>query len=229
MALFELGCLACEGRALHQSPKQWLKTRPREEQHMKGVQPPDSDARIKSWWAAVMAGQIDEPHPIHGADLDVEFNGGVLRLSGELVSKDDRQKLLNEAREYIGRGIDRVDAKHLTVTKRKEKAGILHQTLIAAFPNIDVAEFARAHLVESRRVEPTQAEILDASQEDRAAELLPSGFGSDVQKAFKAGEAVLIMRVDETAAFRVRELLAVETRSIWTIATPPTPSTSLGR
>jgi hypothetical protein len=46
----------------------------------------------------------------------------------------------------------------------------------------------------------------------------------DVRKAFDSGRAVLVLRVDETSAFRVRELLAQETRSLWTVATPPTPA-----
>ncbi|MDQ6719909.1 MAG: hypothetical protein M3003_03845 [Candidatus Dormibacteraeota bacterium] len=195
--------------------------------NMKVVQSPDSAGRrVKSWWAAVLAGQVDEPHPNHGADLDVAFKGGVLHLSGELASETDRQTLLEEARDFVGHGVDKVDAKHLTVANaREEKHGVLDQTLIAAFANRDVAEFARKYLVESRRVKPKQLEILDPPQEGRAAQLLPPDFVSDVQKAFKAGQAVLILRVDETEAFRVRELLAQETRSIWTIATPPAPAT----
>jgi hypothetical protein len=196
---------------------------------MKGMQPPENATRINSWWAAVLAGQIDEPHPIHGADLDVAFKGGVVRLSGELLSKADREELLREAAEYVGRGVDEVDAKHLKVAEVKEKPGILDQTLIAAFANKDVAEFARAHLVDNRRVEPKQAEILDPSHESRAVELVPTAFMSDIQRAFTAGRALLILRVDETSAFRVRALLAEETRSIWTIATPPTPSAGKAR
>jgi hypothetical protein len=196
---------------------------------MKADEPRDSAARIKSWWAAVLAGQVDEPHPIHGADLDVAFKGGSLHLSGELVSEDDRTKVVEEARGYVGRGIDEVDANHLTIAKTREKPGILDQTLIAAFANRAVAEFARAHLVENRRVKPKVAEVLDPSDEARARELLPDAFVGDVQKAFKASDSVLILRVDETSAYRVRELLAQETRSLWTIATPPTPSTGRGR
>ena len=191
---------------------------------MKDVQPPGSAARrIKSWWADVLAGQLDEPHPIHGADVDVAFKGGVLRLSGELESEDDKQSLLKEAREYVGKGVDEIDAKHLIVAKRNEKPDILEQTLIAAFANPAVAEYARTYLIERGHVEPERVEILDPRQEAKAHELLPEAFGSDVQKAFKAGQAVLILRVDETAAFKVRELLDEETRSIWTIATPPAP------
>jgi hypothetical protein len=190
---------------------------------MKGVQPPDSSGhRVRTWWAAVLAGLVDEPHPNHGADLDVAFKGGTLRLSGELPTEEDRRQLLEEAHGYVGRGIDDVDAKQLRVTKRREKPGILDQTLIAAFADREVAEFARRYLVESRRIKAKHVEILDAKQEGRARRLLPDGFMNDVREAFDAGRAVLILRVDETAAFRVRELLAQETRSLWTVATPPT-------
>jgi hypothetical protein len=185
--------------------------------------PPDTAGRVEAWWHDVLAGQVDEPHPVHGPDLDVAFKGGVLRLSGELPSEDDRKALLNEAKQFVGGGVDRVDAKRLRVARRKEKRGILDQTLIAAFANRRVAELARDYLIDTRRVEPEQLEILEASQRDKAARLLPEAFLSDVAKAFKAGQAVLILRIDETSAFRVRELLAEETRSLWTISTPPTP------
>ncbi len=192
---------------------------------MKDVAPSDSaTGRTKAWWAAVLAGLVDDPHPIYGADLDVAFKGGVLRLSGELPSEADRKELVEEAREYVGRGADAVDAKRLTVAKRSERAGVLEQTLIAAFPNRDVAEYARKYLVESRRVQAKQLEIIDSRHgEAKARQLLPPEFISDVQKAFKAGDAVLILRIDETHAYKVRELLAEDTRSLWTIATPPTP------
>jgi hypothetical protein len=171
----------------------------------------------------VIAGLVDDPHPIYGADLDVAFKGGVLRLSGELPSIADKQELLKEAREYVGRGVEAIDAKHLKVAKSGEKAGVLEQTLIAAFPNRDVAEYARRYLVESRRVHATQLEIVDSHHgEARARQLLPPEFISDVQKALSAGDAVLILRIDEITAYKVRQLLAEETRSLWTIATPPT-------
>ena len=182
-----------------------------------------ASGRTKGWWAAVLAGLVDDPHPIYGADLDVAFKGGVLRLSGELPSEADKKELLKEAREYVGKGVKAVDAKHLMVAKSREKVGVLEQTLIAAFPNRDVAEYARKYLDESRRVQAKQLEIVDSLHgEAKARQLLPPEFISDVQKAFKAGDAVLILRIDETTAYKVRELLADETRSLWTIATPPT-------
>jgi hypothetical protein len=192
---------------------------------MKGVQPPDTDAgRIKSWWTAVLAGQVDTPHPIYGADLSVSFRGGVLHLSGELPSNDDKKELLAQAREFKGRGVAGVDARHLLVASTREKPGILDQTLVAAFPNREVAEFAGEYLLRSRRVKPKRLEILDSKQVGRAQQLLPKDFVGDVKKALDAGEAVLVVQVDETSAYKARELLDEETRSLWTIATPPTPA-----
>lgn len=190
---------------------------------MTGVQPPDSSgARVRTWWAAVLAGLIDEPHPNFGADVAVAFKGSTLRLSGELPTEEDKRQLLEEAREYVGHGIDAVEAKQLKAVKSREKPGILDQTLIAAFAGREVAEFARSYLLDSRRIKVKHEEILDGKQEGRALRLLPDGFMKEVHKAFDSGGAVLILRVDETAAFRVRELLAQETRSLWTVATPPT-------
>jgi hypothetical protein len=187
---------------------------------MKGEQTPDAVA-INAWWKAVLAGGVDEPHPVYGDDLKVSIRHGVLRLAGTLPAEEDKTELLTKARTYVSHGIEDVDAKHVKVAKRIEKVGVLEQTLIAAFRNRDVAELARDYLAGIRRLKPNQLEILDAGEEDKARQLLPDDFLSDVQKAFKAGEAVLVLRVDETEAFKVREMLAEDTRSRWTVATPP--------
>src|SRR5487761_471203 len=192
---------------------------------MKGEQPPDTVA-IDAWWNAVLAGGVDEPHPVHGDDLKVSIRHGVLRLAAALPTEEDKKELLTKARAYVGHGIDKVDAKRVRVVKRTEQPGILDQTLIAAFPNRDVAEIARKYLIEFRRLKAKQLEILDPSQEEKARRLLPEAFMSDVQKAFKAGEAVLVLRIDETDAFKVREMLAEDTRSRWTVTAPPTAAAS---
>ncbi|HEY2597616.1 MAG TPA: hypothetical protein VGJ79_03965, partial [Candidatus Dormibacteraeota bacterium] len=100
---------------------------------MKGEQPPVS-AAIDAWWDAVLAGRVDEPHPVHSDDLNVSIKHSVLRLAGALPSEEDRRELLDRAESYVGHGIDQVDSQHLKVVKRAEKAGILEQTLIAAYP-----------------------------------------------------------------------------------------------
>ena len=187
---------------------------------MKGEQPPVS-AAIDAWWDAVIAGRVDEHHPVHSDDLKVTIKHNVLHLSGALGLDEDKRELLARAESYLGHGIDAVDAKHLKVVERKEKPGILEQTIIAAFPNRDVAELARKYVVDVRRVRPKQIEILDSGQEAKVRQLLPEDFADDVRRAFKAGEAVLVVRVDEIDAFKVRELLAEDTRSVRTVSTPP--------
>lgn len=176
---------------------------------------------VNGWWASVLAGNVYEPHPIHGADLKIQLDGGRLRLSGELESDEDRKELVRQARERIDHGIDRVDASNLTVARRDEKPGILDQTLVSAFPSREAAEFARTFVIKHSRVVPKQHDIVDANHPDKPNALLPGAFVADARKALQAGQALLIMRIDETVAHRVRELLEEDTRSEWTIAAPP--------
>jgi hypothetical protein len=177
-------------------------------------------ALVNAWWASVLAGDLYQPHPVYGA-LKAHLYGGRLRLSGELETGADRNELVRQARGRIGHGIDRVDVSQLTVASSKEKPGILSQTVISAFPNREAAEFARAFVLKHSRVAPLQDQIVDSSNADRLRTLLPEEFIGDTGKALDAGGSLLVVRVDETAAFRVRELLEEETRSEWTIAVPP--------
>jgi hypothetical protein len=56
---------------------------------------------------------------------------------------------------------------------------------------------------------------------DELSRFVPEDFLKDARKAIDAGDAPLMIRVDETEAFKVRELLEEETRSQWTIGLPP--------
>jgi hypothetical protein len=179
-----------------------------------------SAAVVDAWWAALLAGDVDKPHPVYG-DLRPQLDGSHLRLSGELETESDRNDLVRQARERIGHGIDRLDVSHLKVESRNEKPGILQQTLISAFPNLAAAEYARAFVLKHSRVAPMRDEIVDSMHADRLSTLLPKEFIGDASKALDEGGALLLLEVDETAAFRVRELLDEDTRSDWTIAVPP--------
>ena len=175
---------------------------------------------VNAWWASVLAGDVYQPHPVYGA-LRAHLDGGRLGLSGEFETEADRAELIRQARERIGHGIDRLDVSRLSVADRKEKPGILDQTLLSAFPNREAAEFAHAFVLRHSRVVPRYHEIIAADHGDRLRALLPEDFLQDAGKALDTGHALLILRVDETAAFRVRELLEEDTRSEWTIAVPP--------
>jgi hypothetical protein len=183
--------------------------------------PPIASASlVDAWWATVLAGDVSEPHPVFG-DVRVQLHGGQLRLSGELESNADRKELIRQARERIGHGIDSMDVSKLTVERRQEKPGILEQTLISAFPNRAAAEFARDFVIRHSRVVPKQDEIVDPHDADRLRAFVLDDFLPDARKALDGGHALLILRVDETEGFRVRELLDEDTRSEWTIAGPP--------
>jgi hypothetical protein len=181
---------------------------------------PTEASLIDAWWAAVLAGDVNQPHPLY-TGLKVRLEGRRMRLSGELESDEDRTGLIRQARERIGRGIDRVDVSRLTVTTRTEKPGILEQTLISAFPSRGAAEYARDFVIKLSRVVPKQSDIVDADRAGELRRLVPAGFLATARKAIDSGDALLSLRVDETEAFRVRELLEEETRSEWTIGLPP--------
>jgi hypothetical protein len=179
-----------------------------------------SASLIDAWWAAVLAGDVSEPHPVFG-DVRVQLRGGLLRLSGELESDADRKELIRQARQRIGHGIDSVDVSGLSAANRRERPGILEQTLISAFPSRDAAEFARDFVIRHSRVVPKLSEIIDPSQAGKLRALMPDDFVPDARKALDGGHALLILTVDETEAFRVRELLDEDTRSEWTMGAPP--------
>jgi len=181
---------------------------------------PEDASLIDAWWAAVLAGDVHQRHPLY-TGLKVRLDGRRLRLSGELETDEDRTELIRQARERIGRGIDRVDVSHLAVATRTEKPGILEQTLISAFPSQDAAEYARDFVIKLSRVVPKQSEIVDADHADQLRSLIPEEFLRTARRAIDSGDALLILRVDETEAFRVRELLEEDTRSEWTIGLPP--------
>jgi hypothetical protein len=180
------------------------------------------DEQIEAWWTRVLVGQPSQAHPLYEDVVDVKLHGGVLHLSGELKSPQEREELIGEAHRYLGRGIDDVDARRLTVRRQDQRRGLLDQSIVAAFPNPAVADHALVFLRQHRRLSPKEAGTLTSGDE----QLLESigDFAADARKALTTGHGVLIARVDETDAFEARELLDEDTRSIWTLVTPPVPA-----
>ena len=176
---------------------------------------------IAHWWNAVLAGETGEPHPVLGDRVSVRVAGERLVISGQLDRSEDRDELVKQARARIGRGIKELDTSHLKVADRHETPGLLDQTLIAAFPDRDTAELACKFVLERSRVTPYQQAIVDRRNAGDLGKLLPEGFVEDARRHVENGDALLVMRVDETDVFLVREILEEDTRSSWTIATPP--------
>lgn len=180
------------------------------------------EQQIEAWWTRVLVGQTGQPHPLYGDAVDVRLHGGILHLSGELGSGRERQGIIAEAQRYLGRGIDDVDAHRLTVKRHDQRRGLFDQTIIAAFPNAAVADHALEFLRQHRRLKPKEAGAV-TSGDDPLLESVGE-FATDARKALDAGHGLLLTRVDETDAFEARELLDEDTRSIWTVVTPPVPA-----
>ena len=175
--------------------------------------------RINAWWIGVIVGHPAESHPIYGDSLKVKLRHGVLHLSGEVASREEWHTAVGEARRYVRRGVDDVDARRLRVARRDEQLGILDQRLIAAFSNREIAEYALAYVLEHSRVKPKHTSVVESAQDQSLGRL--GEFASDAKAAHEAGNSILVLCVDETEAFEVHELLDEETRSLWTIALPP--------
>lgn len=179
------------------------------------------DERINAWWDAVLAGETDEPHPIHGERVKVHLKHDNLELSGILEHAQDRDQLVRQARARIGNGVRKVDVERLVVAPRLERPGLLDQTIIGSYSDRATAELARNFIVEHSRMVPKQDAIVDQGNARQLANVLPPDYVDDARHRIELGEAVLVIRVDETAAFTVRGLLEEETRCHWTMATPP--------
>lgn len=169
----------------------------------------------------MLAGETDEPHPVLGDRVSVRVAGERLVISGQLDRNEDRDELVKQARARIGRGIQELDTTHLKVADRHETPGLLDQTMIAAFPDPETAELACKFVLERSRVTPNQQAIVDRRNAGDLRKLLPEEFVEDARRRLESGDALLVLRVDETDAFLVREILEEDTRSSWTIATPP--------
>jgi hypothetical protein len=179
------------------------------------------DARTAAWWNAVLAGETDEPHPIFGERISVRLHRDRLELRGVLDRREDRAGLVRQARSRIGKGVREVDVSRLVVAPRLERPGLLEQTIVASFSDRATAELARKFVLEHGRVAPRQEAIIDRTNVERLRSLVPREHLDDVQRRIDRGEAVLVMRVDEIAAFTLRGLLEEETRSLWSLAIPP--------
>ena len=170
----------------------------------------------------MLAGESDEPHPIFGERISVRVAGERLVISGELERDQDRDALLQQARARIGHGIRELDAARLRVAHGHERPGLLDQTLVAAFPDRETADLARKLVLEHSRVTPKSESVIDGTNTGYLRKMLPEEFLEDLRRRVERGDVLVVLRVDETEAFRVRELLDEDTRSSWTIAAPPT-------
>jgi hypothetical protein len=178
-------------------------------------------SQSRAWWLQLLAGQLEQSHPTFGTDIRAKVEDGVLRLTGVVPSQQDLDQLLAEADEFKGRGIKEIDS-HIRVEETTEVQGLYMQTLMAVFESADQAAFAAGYLETHAHVEPHFLTVIEPGTGAAAVGLLvPADHVDDVSRALKEGKAILVVTIDETAAFRARQLLEEETRSLLVISAPP--------
>jgi hypothetical protein len=181
--------------------------------------------RIRAWWTAVLAGQAEGSHPVHGGNLKTRLEGETLIVSGTVATEDDRDRIAAQTDYLKGHGISAVRNELEILPDVTDEQDLLIQTLVGIFENGAQAGFARDYLESHPHVHPRLIEAIDseggADGRAQLRSLLPEAFWGAAEKALEDGHALLILSVDETEAFTARELLADETRSLQTLILPP--------
>jgi hypothetical protein len=180
--------------------------------------------RTRAWWSTVLVGQLNGSHPVHGTDISAALEGDTLVITGMVPTAQDRSDIEAEVAHLEGKGFTTLQNDLVLSGGTDDHAGLLTQTLFAVFESAEKAAFAQSYLVEHAHVHPERLVVFDAAATDaaqRIAASLPDAYHDDAQQALAAGRSLLIVTVDETEAFKTRELLDEETRSLETIVLPP--------
>lgn len=184
--------------------------------------------RLQAWWLSVLAGQAVESQPVHGGSVEARVEAETIVLTGSVLTEQDRCEIEAEAEHWRGRGISDVRNELQVVPEVAHEPGLLVQTLLATYETAEQAGFAAGCLEGDAHVRPGLIEVL-TPEEPGAAEavvqaILPEAYREDALNALRDGRALLIATVDETEAFKARELLDEETQSPQTLVLPPEPA-----
>jgi hypothetical protein len=184
---------------------------------------------VRAWWSAVLAGHVDQTHPVRSG-VSAEVKGEVLHLNGSVTSGEERQELVEEAAQLKGRGITQVQDNLVVQAETEDRVGVLVQTIVAVYENGEQAQAAADALFAHGHTPRGMMKVVTPDS-DRVAEglhvVLPELNWSDADRALDAGRSLLVVVVDETAAFAVRELLDEETHSLLIVIAPPEPGANL--
>ena len=187
--------------------------------------------QLRAWWTSVLVGKVDQPYPDRRMNLSASLEGDVLVISGTAPSSDDRLDLETQVKPFVGHEIAAVRNDVTVLSEERGDAGVLVQTLIGTFESAAQARFAGDILQNQAKVRPSFLTVLAPGENDRSdrdiaalRKLLTDDYWRDVQDAIAENHAVLIVTVDETEVFHVREILDEETRSLQTVVLPPDPA-----
>jgi hypothetical protein len=191
-----------------------------------GAHAPDTaeqtEESIHAWWASVLTGEAHAPHPLYGQDVSARLDGETLVISGRVETEAEKQAVTDEASALRGRGVVAIQNDLRVDPEEQEEPGVLTQSLLGVFKNAALAGVARDYLDDRLRIPPRLKRVIhgaDAEADVRA--LLPEAYWDEADKALAEGNALVVFTVDETEAFRARELLEEETASMEMYVLPP--------
>ena len=196
------------------------------------MKPDENERRIRerklTWWTQVLAGPVDDTYPAPGAHVIATLEGDTRVVSGIVATEQDRREIEVDVNSLIGNGIAAVRIELEVSSESTEEQGLLTQTLVGVFESEAQARFAASYLSSQEELHPTALLIVAPEKRNRSAgkwhRLLPKDYWKDVDEALSASRSVVIVTVDETLAFRAREILEEETRSQQTWVLPPVPA-----
>ena len=189
--------------------------------------PPDvalANDETHGWWLAVLEGKDESGHPIFGKAIETRVDGGTLFVTGTVPTEEARRQVEAEIGRLRSQGISDVDTNLEVGTESDEELGVLLQTLVAIFQNTDQANLAASRLREGAVFHSPTVQVLntpDAAVPSGVATTMPAAVADEVREQLDEGHAVLVATVDETEAFKARQLLDEDTRSLKTLVLPP--------
>jgi len=186
--------------------------------------------RLHAWWTAVLSGQTDQSHPVHGSSISAHLDGDSLVIDGTVPSAEDRSEVSREVEHLRGKGVAEVRNKLEVKPESTDEKHLLAQTLLAFYETEEQAGFAQGYMEGHAhiRAESMQVIVPNASARgERLRAAVPEAYWEDAQRALDAGRSMLVVTVDETEAFKARELLDEETSSLETVVMPPYSSRDL--
>ncbi len=187
----------------------------------------DAPEQHLSWWLSALQGQAQAGHPVYGETLHAELQDETLVMTGTVPSEDCRHAVQAELRTLQAH-TDIPVRNELTVAEPTgEEPGVLQQTLVATYENATqakvVAEQLRANpVLDSGRLQLlTPDSSIGDGDRTEAFRTVTETYRADLDRALEEGHAVLVVTVDETRTFEMRQLLDEETRSLQTLVLPP--------
>lgn len=188
--------------------------------------------RTRSWWIALLTGQVQTAHPLYGPDVKAQIKGQTLTISGKVPARASRRALMAEAEVCRSHGIKTIRDRLRVVAPNSGRPGLLTQTMLAVFTNEEQARFAEDYLKGYLIETPGLAVVIGATDPESARRvlhaILPRSYWPDFEKQLAERLALLAVSVDETEAFSVYTLLE-ESRSLRTIVLPPEPAANAAR